>query len=344
MRFSPTEDQRALADAVAGLLAKRGDASVVRAGREQPLVGPLAELWRELGHMGVLGVLAPEALGGSGLDWVTAVLILEEAGRAAIPLPLLETIAVAVPALVAAGDPAAMLPGVLGGEAVASASLDADRILPAGRGADVVILAADDRLSVHAGADLDLEPVAGLDRGRHLARVGKVTRGTALTGLKPAEARERAALGAAAELVGLGAAMLELTVDYVKNRRQFGRPVGSFQAVKHHLADVLLAVEFARPVVWYAAYAIDAGLPERRRAVSMAKAQASEAARRAAGWCLQCHGAMGYTEEYDLQLWMKRSWALAAAYGNAAWHRERVGRELGLFRETDGGRMRRTTK
>jgi alkylation response protein AidB-like acyl-CoA dehydrogenase len=123
--------------------------------------------------------------------------------------------------------------------------------------------------------------------------------------------------------------MLDMTVDYVKQREQFGVPIGTFQAIKHQLADAALALEFARPPVYAAAYALahrDGDTDDHvSRDVSMAKCLASTAALDVARVALQCHGAIGYTVEYDLHLWMKRAWALASAWGDAAWHRNRVG-------------------
>jgi alkylation response protein AidB-like acyl-CoA dehydrogenase len=141
-------------------------------------------------------------------------------------------------------------------------------------------------------------------------------------------AASRAALAAAAELLGLAAHMIDLTVDYAKVRKQFGAPIGSFQAVKHHLASALMKLELARPAVYRAAHSIDHADPDAPLHVSMAKACASDAATFAARVSLQCHGAIGYSFEHDLHLWMKRAWALAAAHGDAAWHRERVARAI----------------
>ena len=122
--------------------------------------------------------------------------------------------------------------------------------------------------------------------------------------------------------------MLAMTVEYAKERRQFGVPIGSFQAVKHHLADVALALEFCRPLVYRGAWSIAHADDGRSVHVAMAKARASEAALRAGRVALQVHGAIGYTTEYDLHLWMKRAWALAASWGDAAWHDARVGRAI----------------
>jgi alkylation response protein AidB-like acyl-CoA dehydrogenase len=135
---------------------------------------------------------------------------------------------------------------------------------------------------------------------------------------------DRAAVGSAAQLLGIGAAMVERTVEYAKIRTQFGKPIGSFQAVKHQLADAHVALELARPVVYRAAASLAGRAADASLHASMAKAQASEAALRAARAALQCHGAIGYSFEYDLHMWMKRAWALAAAWGDAAWHRARV--------------------
>ena len=133
---------------------------------------------------------------------------------------------------------------------------------------------------------------------------------------------EPPALAAAAQLLGLGHRMLVLTVDYVKERKQFGVPVGSVQAVKHQLADCLKELAFARPAVWRAAHTLD---PDH---VSMAKAMASDAASFTARRTLQCHGAIGYTIEYELHRFLKQTWVLARSHGDAAWHRDRIAKEL----------------
>src|SRR5207248_3327177 len=129
-------------------------------------------------------------------------------------------------------------------------------------------------------------------------------------------------------LCGLSAHLISVTVEYVKVRRQFGSPVGSFQAVKHMLASAHLALEFARPLVYRAAWSMAEREPDRSIHVAMAKAQASDAATLAARVALQCHGAIGYSFEYDLHLWMKRAWVLGTAWGDARWHRARVGRAI----------------
>jgi alkylation response protein AidB-like acyl-CoA dehydrogenase len=278
--------------------------------------------------MGVIGLLVPESAGGSGLDWETAALVLEEAGRAALPLPLLETMGIALPALVAAGDPAAAVAAVTSGEVMVAVSFDGG-LAPGATLADAALVVGED-IRFYAAGEFTVTPAQSVDGSRRLGRITPAGAGVLLEGVDPGQLFDLGALGASAELLGLGAHMLELTVAYVKGRLQYGVPIGSFQAVKHHLADVLVGLEFARPVVAYAAYARTKDLPDARRAVSAAKAMAGDATTFAARQCLQCHGAMGYTDEYDLQLWMKRAWALAATYGGAAWHRDRVGTEMGI--------------
>jgi alkylation response protein AidB-like acyl-CoA dehydrogenase len=138
----------------------------------------------------------------------------------------------------------------------------------------------------------------------------------------------RGTLGFSAQLVGLGHHLLDTTAAYVIERKQFGAPIGSFQAIKHKLADVRIALEFAAPLVYRAASSLTCGDPAARTHVSMAKAAAADAASLAARHALQCHGAMGYSFEYDLHLWIKRVWALAGAWGDATWHRELVARAI----------------
>ena len=164
-----------------------------------------------------------------------------------------------------------------------------------------------------------VHPVDAVDGSRGLAEIGWISPEPVTT--DPAEidlATRRGALGAAAQLVGLGRRMLDLTVAYVTERRQFGVPIGSFQAVKHHLADARLQLEFAAPAVYRAAWSVATDAPTAGRDVSMAKAMASDAAELVGRKALQCHGAIGYTVDYDLHLYLKRAWALARDWGDAA--------------------------
>jgi hypothetical protein len=438
VHFGFDDDQLAFRDAVRALLDKECPPDAVRSAAS---AGP-GQLdrgaWDRLAAMGVLGILVPEDRGGLGLDERSLVLILEEAGRAALPHPLVDTVAVAAPLL---GADVGMIATNLGGPHVACAA-DADRLLLHDPG--------DGGLHLLDRTDAVLTPVATVDPARRAATVtwdpsapapahptaawhptptpttpttparaslgsawdpARATQSTAgddagdparsawdpapandpgtagqgawdpSRGAEPgagggawdpgldfdssageegdgdseddlawgrgswdlgaatlvsddpevvALALDRGAWATAAVLVGLGQRMVELAVTHVSERHQFGVPVGSFQAVKHQLADAHKDLAFARPVVHRAAHSLATGSDDRTRDVSMAKALAGDAAWRAGRVALQCHGAIGYTVEHDLHLYLKRTWALAKSYGDAGWHRDRVARAIGI--------------
>lgn len=327
MHFGFDDDQVAVRDAVASLLEKRCDIAALQQAWAAGSAAPLMSLWEELASVGVHGLLAPEEAGGSGLDWVTMALVLAETGRTALPLPVLETAAAAVPALVAAGDPIGNLASVMDGSLVVTVVASGTGLAPACTVAGGFLVEESGGARYYDKSEVTLEPVGSVDRTRDLARVTPTGPGTALAsdGME-----HRCALAAAAQLIGLGRELVRMTVEYVKDRRQFGVPVGSFQAVKHQLADAHLAMEFAAPPVWTAAYLAPSGGVEWERTVSMAKAMASEAAGLAARVALQCHGAMGYTDDYHLHFWLKRVWCLAAAFGSSAEHTSKVATALGI--------------
>ncbi|HEY6316413.1 MAG TPA: acyl-CoA dehydrogenase [Acidimicrobiia bacterium] len=318
MRFAFTSDQLAFRDATRDLLARECPPAAVRAAWTSE-TGRSVTAWPALAAMGALGALAPEAAGGLGLGFVDLVLVLEETGYVALPDPIVEHAAVAMPLLLAPALAAA-------GERTVTAALDGSGLAVWADTADLVLVDAGDALAVAAREDLALSPRHSVDGARRLFGVGPVPAAAARV-VDPA-AFERGALGAAAQLLGLTRRLLDLTIGYVRERRQFGVPVGSFQAVKHHLADARLALEFAAPLVYRAASSLTTGDAGAALHVSMAKAQAGDAAHLTGRAALQCHGAMGYSFEYDLHLYLKRAWALAAAWGDAAWHRARVGRAI----------------
>ena len=320
MRFAFTGDQLAFRDAVRDLLAKECTPETVR---ESWSSGRTGRAWEALAEMGVLGMLAPESVDGLGLGTVDLVLLLEETGYAALPEPIVEHACVAIPLL---GAPGARL---LDGRETITAPFDHDTIVPYADRADWYLLSAD-AVRLVPRAAVGVEWCKSIDASRHLARVvaGEGAGELVADGDAATRAFDRGAFGTAAQLVGLTRRMLDMTVDYVKERHQFGVPIGSFQAIKHQLADARIALEFARPLVYRAAWSLGDGDPEASTHVSMAKALASDAALLTARRALQCHGAIGYSFEYDLHLFMKRSWALAAAWGDAAWHRDRVGHAI----------------
>ena len=155
---------------------------------------------------------------------------------------------------------------------------------------------------------------------RSSSRIADATAGRVLWEL----ALDRGAVNVSGQLIGLAQRMLDLSVDYAAQRKQFGKPIGSFQAVKHHLADVVTKIEFAKPVLYRAAWALAQGEPDRAMRVSHAKLVCAEAAWTAARKGIQIHGAMGYTWEVDLQMFMKRAWSLDTSWGDRAFHKSRL--------------------
>jgi alkylation response protein AidB-like acyl-CoA dehydrogenase len=341
VRFSLTADQLALREAVRDLLARECPPGAVRDAWPGGDRAAATGAWRHLAEMGVLAAALPEHAGGLGLGHADLVPLLEEAGHAGLPMPLTETAFVAAPLLAAAGDPGERLPALADGDLVIACDLAGDGTVPYGAIADVMLLGDGERVRWVTAEQVRREAVEAVDGARALVRVGAdaATAGVPLTddASLVAAALDRGALGAAAELIGLSRRMLEMTTDYVQERRQFGVAVGSFQAVKHHLADALLAVEFAAPAVLRAAWSLDVGAQTAARDVSMAKALASDAGELVADVALQCHGAIAYTVEYDLHLYAKRSWALARRWGSAEQHRARIEQWLELSPMTTGG-------
>jgi alkylation response protein AidB-like acyl-CoA dehydrogenase len=328
MRLALTGEQEAVRDAVREALEKACPPAVVRAawpgaGADPAAVDALAGV---LARMGVPGMAAPPEHGGSGLDDVGVAAVLVELGAAAVPLPIAGTAAVAVPLLVAAGDPGGRLAGVVDGTTRVAVRDVPGPVLYAGR-ADRVLDLTGGRASLLPADGAPLSTVDGSLAARTIdGRDGEVvTEDPALV----ASARERMCVATAAQLIGLCRRMLDLTVTHVRARKQFGVPVGSFQAVQHRLADALVHVEFAEPAVHAAAWAVGTGAAQRRRDVSAAVVLAVEAARFVARAALQCHGAIGHTVEYDLHLYAKRAWALTATCDLDA-HLERLAGALDL--------------
>ena len=304
MDFRLTEDQRNLRDAVRDYLSGEHGPEVLRRldadGARDKLI------WQGLVGMGLSGLLIPEAQGGLGLGLVEAAIVAVELGRANVSEPIADTALVAAPLLspqeqeqVAAGTLTVALAHPINPWV---ADLDLAGLVLAGGGT--------------AAPPAQLQRLESVDPLRRLFAPLESTANDALL--------DRAALITAGQLVGAAERMLELATDYAKTREQFGQPIGSFQAIKHHLATVAVKTEFARPVLWRAAYALQNDNPRARIHVSHAKVAASDAAMLAAETAIQVHGAMGYTYEVDLHYWMKRGWALSGAWGDRAFHQRRI--------------------
>jgi alkylation response protein AidB-like acyl-CoA dehydrogenase len=198
----------------------------------------------------------------------------------------------------------------------------ADLILVAARSHDEVALFA-----VEADAPgLEITPTLEMDRtSKTSTLVLNEVRASVVGGQEVLEeVLRRAAVGAAAEMLGAARRCMEMSVDYARVRHQFGQPIGAFQAIKHACADMLLEVENAHAATYYAAWALDAGVPDAPLAASVAKAHVNEAARKVCGSAIQVHGGIGFTWEYDLHLYVKRAKHLEPLYGDADYHRERA--------------------
>lgn len=304
MDFRLTEDQRNLRDAIRDFLTAEHGPEVLR--RLDTGDGRDASIWQGLVEMGLTGLLVPEAEGGLGMGAIEAALVAVELGRANVSEPVADTALIAVP------------------------FLDADRRSAVALGDLKVALAhpVNPWVADLATADLVLDGSGAKPPHadpRAIESVDPLRRLCAPVACTPSdELLDRAALMTAGQLIGGAERMLALATDYAGTRQQFGKPIGSFQAVKHHLANVAVKLEFARPVLWRAAYAVQHCHPRASIHISHAKIAAGDAALLAAETAIQVHGAMGYTYEVDLHFWMKRAWALIGAWGDRGFHFDRI--------------------
>ncbi len=317
MFFELDESQRDFAASIDAALCAADVPAAVRAwgGVEKAAdAAPGRKIWSTLADLGVTALNVPEEFDGIGAHPVDLVVALERLGYWAVPGPVTESIAVA-PVLLAADKRSE---GLASGELIATVALSplAPRAVDADT-AGLILLAGDGQVQ---DATIGAEHQS-VDPARHLFDV--TATGEAQTAYT-AKAFEFGALATAAQLVGAGQAMLDMAVEYAKQRTQFGTVIGSYQAIKHKLADVHIAVELARPLVYGAALALADGSPTLARDVSAAKVAANEAALLAARSSLQTHGAIGFTQEHDLSLLLLRTQALRSAWGDSTWHRTRV--------------------
>lgn len=312
MQFSFTADQRLFAESLRDLLTNECPPALVRSVWDDGS-GHSPDLWSRLAEMGVLSLLVPESSGGMSGTFVDAILLFQELGRAAVPGPVLEHMVVGAPDLVDT-DVSSRLND---GSTIATAWVDDGPYVAHAHIAGLIV-GPDFVLT-----DFTAEDARGIDGGRRLAVVSGGRRET-LTPSAKIPAADRMALASAAYLIGLAERMIDMAADYARQREQFGKPIGSFQAVKHLMSDALLKVEFAKAPTYRAAWSATVESSTAARDISMAKALASDAAYRASRSSMQVFGGIGYTWEADLQLWMKKSWALMRAYGDSTYHRRRV--------------------
>jgi alkylation response protein AidB-like acyl-CoA dehydrogenase len=321
MRFALSEEQRQFGASVHDLLT---DADVPAAARAWATGdhAPGLAIWQELGKAGVTALAVPQSCGGLGVSPVDMVLACEELGHHPVPGPIAESVA-AIPALLAAqagdGCVAEWLAGIARGELIATIAMPP--ALPYALDADVagLVLLAD---RGHVWRARPQARLASIDETRRLFEVcpAQAVTGAAEVGA----AMMLGTLASAALLLGAGRGLLDTAAEHARTREQFGRPIGAFQAVKHALADVLIGLEFARPLVYAAGIAIGKDAATAARDVAAARVACADAARRAARVALQVHGAIGYTKECDVSLWLAKVRALSSAWGSQAEHRATV--------------------
>ncbi|RZB20788.1 acyl-CoA dehydrogenase [Streptomyces sp. F001] len=322
MRFLLDAEQAEFGRTLDRMLAAAGTPGVVRAWAAGDH-GPGRALWSRIAEAGVFALAVPEAYDGVGPLPVELAVAYVELGRHAVPGPVVETAAAATLLGELPSVAKEWLPRIASGEAVVSLRLDeADAFCGPyaldADAADAVITVSGDELRLapgHGPLQASADPARRLFRpldGGELLASGPAVREAA------AQAADRAAFLTAAQSLGVGLELLHRTVEYTKQRMQFGTPIGSFQAVKHRLADTLLALEFARPLLFGAA------LSTAPADIAAAKVTAGEAAYTAARTALQLHGAIGYTEELDLSLWLRKARPLRDAWGTPGACRARV--------------------
>jgi alkylation response protein AidB-like acyl-CoA dehydrogenase len=365
--FELSEDQLALREAAASLIEGRAPMTRVRAvaATESRLDD---ELWSAMAGQGWLAVDRPEASGGLGLGMVEVAVLCEQIGRHLAPVPFLGTVLArgALEAAVTNGtlDAATVLggqsltewaDGLSSGEKAGAVawSRQVDDVgasedgsggwVLSGRTDPVVYGSSADVLVVFAGArrgqalfavaltdEMRPGPEAAMDVTRTISRVELDRMPALLIGdAEQAQALlDSAATGTCAELLGCANRAMEMSVEYAKDRVQFGRPIGSFQAIKHRCADMLVDVEGMRSVAYYAAWAVGASDPDARSAASTAKIWCSDASSRVMASALQVHGGIGFTWEHDMHLFLKRSQLDEVSFGDAVFHRDRLARIL----------------
>lgn len=333
MNFSFDDQQVQFRDAVRSFLVVQAAPEVLREHWETTDSGRSPEMRQKITEQGLTALSVPEAYGGLGqgdLDWV---LLLQEVGYHGIPDSLSDAAYVGV-GMVASLDDEAFKQEWLGrmceGKARLAISHPLNPLVHDAKIADLILLWHNDEIHAATPDQVSLELNPSIDASRRLykldwtpsdaTRICDAAQGKAIWD----KAVNRAAVSIAAQLVGLARRMLDLGVDYSAQRKQFGKPIGSFQAIKHQMADIAVKIEFARPVLHRAAYALhndDAGLASKS---SHARLACAEAALLAARNAMQAHGAMGYTWEADLQMFMKRAWALESFWGDRVFHKQRV--------------------
>jgi len=325
VNFDFTDDQRSIKSTAKEFLAARFKPEKLR---ELAEAGEYDDgIWKEMCELGWAGIFIDEEHQGQGLGTVELAILIEEMGYALAPSPFLSNAAAGLVIQQAGSDEQKQrwLPGIASGAARGTLGLVTNGrapLVPDAAEAAVIVLVDGGQATVVERSDADVEPVDTIDSTRRFASVA-ADGGEALEGdLQPG--LDRAATAVAAELAGLAQRTMEMAVDYAKERKQFERPIGAYQAVSHRCAQMLMEVESARALTYFAAYAADSEPDELSLAASAAKAYASDAGWRVSASSLQVHGGIGFTWEHDLHFFLKRAKADGHLFGTAREHRDRV--------------------
>jgi len=370
MNFAFTEEQEELRNIVRSFMEDKSPESAVRdlmetdGGYDEAVWAQMAE------QLGLQSLIIPEEYGGQGFGYIELIVVLEEMGRSLICSPFFSTVVLATNALLQSGNAAAMekhLPGIASGETIATLALaeangrwDADGVAIEASGdsdsvtlsgekmfvidgstANLIIVAARSNGGVHLytvdgdAAGLTRESLSTMDQTRKQARLTfDNTPAEHLADTNNFEMMstilDLAAVGLAAEQVGGAQFVMEMAVQYAKDRVQFGRPIGSFQAIKHKCADMLLEVESAKSAAYYAGWCAAEMNDELPSVASLAKAYCSEAYFHCAAENIQIHGGIGFTWEHPAHLYFKRAKSSELMFGDPAYHRELLAQRIGL--------------
>lgn len=332
MDFTFNEDQLLFQEGVRDFLTTEVTPEKIRELWETES-GRSEELWGQLTELGLTGLTVPEEFGGMGMNELDFVLLAQECGYVALPEPLVQTVLVAVPTLANCSNQdlkAAWLPKVAEGAAIIAVGLEQNLLVEDAHVADLILMQKAGALYAVEKGHAELEYNQSVDPSRKLYKVTfneanatLVADGDEAKALI-AGALNRGALGCAAQALGLTQRMIDISVQYTSERTQFGVAIGTFQAVKHRMANVAVPLEYSKATVARAAYAVAHNLSSVDENVSHAKSVACEASLIGAKNCIQVHGAMGYTWEVDLHIYMKKAWALDKTWGDNAFHKARV--------------------
>ena len=333
MNFDFTDDQQAIKRTAKEFLASRYKAEKVRELAESGTYDD--GLWGEMSELGWPGIYVPEEYGGQGLGVVELVIVMEELGYALAPSPFFSNAAAGLAILHGGSEEQKQrwLPGIASGEqrgTVAVVTNGEAPLVPDADSASVIVLIDGDSATLVEPGDAEIEERAVIDSTRRFSSVraegGEPLSGDFSAGIDRAEA------ALSAELVGVGQRVMEMAVEYAKDRKQFDRPIGSYQAVSHRCAEMLLHVESARSATYYAGWASDFEPESAAIAASVAKAYAADAGWKVTASALQVHGGIGFTWEHDLHFFLKRARTDGHLLGSPRKHRERVAELSGLSR------------